>query len=674
MTFEVAGPCALRCIVPYALRGILVGPIPDVLLRFLKLPPGSSFERLDPIWIDIPRGRLDRRLLNLLAALVRPAIQSRRLDLTSLAFPDGVPPNVDLKLLPLSGRTRNCLSTESLITTEDLRGKSLGQLLAIPDLGVASLVDLLTAVDGARWAVDADAARARSLAARQQTELLADRSGLTRERRLEAIGGYARRCLLPGALRSAFRGSVAAGLVQTLKLAPGTSFESVARARVIVGERHADRRLLNWLVELLSPAFTAEWIDLSARAFPDGVASTIDLARLPVHTRTWNCLKREHLISGEDLERQSIRELLAIHSFGLQCVVDLLTAVEGAHEPTQTEGASPQTTELYELSALTLAPRLTCEARLLADLPWSKDVGIYDARLSLPLLTSVDPIGEARDALATGQLSFEHSLFTEPPRYDIELPRCPLRDITIRGLREAGLIKLSALACLTPRDLLASKYLGELSVSELLVLLDVFRCLTPTAQPIGHEASLSELCEAVVNHDFNCWFPKGLADRMARARLLGTRYVSMALEEELLELAASASRSHKKLAFRYLGWDGQGPRPLELLAAANRVTRETARQLVLGVKRRLSLASSWTPTLVKAVDLCRQWCPRPAEEIAVLLQQNGLAQGKFHPYGLVTAAKAVGLTHSLALKRVKGAEWLVTAKKARRPLQSQDET
>ncbi len=70
------------------------------------------------------------------------------------------------------------------------------------------------------------------------------------------------------------------------------------------------------------------------------------------------------------------------------------------------------------------------------------------------------------------------------------------------------------------------------------------------------------------------------------------------------------------------------------------------------MKRRLSLASSWTPALIKALDLCRQLCPRPAEEIAVLLRQNALARVKFHPYGLVTAAQAVGLTHSVALERV----------------------
>ena len=416
MSFDFVGPRALRCIVPHALRGVLVGVIPARLVQALTLPRNSSFESLDPIWVDVPRGSPDRQLLGELTALVDPAIRSRRLDVTARAFPERVPPNVELKRLPLSTRTRNCLNRESLASTEELRGKSLGRLLEIPAFGVRSLVDLLTAVEGASWAAHADAARTKGLAGRPPIELESQRRRITRERGKREIGGYARRCLVPDALESVFSGAVPPRLVRTLKLAPGTSFESVACGRVLIGDRNADRRLLNWLAELLSRTLTAGWLDLSAPAFPDGVASTIRVARLPIHVRTWNCLTRRRLVSGEALERQSLRELLAIPGFGVQCMVDLLTAVEGAHQSTQTAGAPPQATEQYELAALTLAPRLTREARLLADEPWSKHVGVYDARLARHLLTSDDPFSEVQDAYATGRLSQEHPLFNEPPR------------------------------------------------------------------------------------------------------------------------------------------------------------------------------------------------------------------------------------------------------------------
>jgi Bacterial RNA polymerase, alpha chain C terminal domain len=657
---NLAGPRALRCIVPHALRRVLVGAIPPRLARALNLPPNSSFESLDPVWVDVPRRGLDQHLLDQLTAIVNPAIRSRSFDPTGLAFPDGVPSNVDLKRLPLTTRTRNCLTKESLASTEELRNVSLGRLLEIHAFGVRCLVDLLTAVEGAAWAADTHAARGNDPAAGPPSELLARPRGIALERRPREILGYATRCLVPRALESVFRGALPAPLVQALKLAPGTSFESIALARVLVGERSADSRLLNWLSEIASPAITARWLDLWAPALPDGVAPTLEVARLPIRFRTWNCLTRQGLTSGEALAHQSLRELLAIRGFGVHCMVDLLTAIEGAHRSTDADGACLQTTELYDLTAAALAPRLTIEARLLADEPWSKDVGVYDTRLAPHLLTSDDLMGEVHDAFAAGRLSCEHPLFTEPPRYDIDLLRCPLSPHTTRALREAGLTTLSALRCLTPRDLLSRNRLGERSVSELRVLLDFFRCLAPAAQPVGGEPNLSELCEAVVNRTRDCWFPEPMADRIARVRGLGIRYVTLALEDELPELAASASLAHKRVAFEYLGWDGHGPRTLELAGAASGVSSERARQLVKRVKQRLLRASSWTPTLKKALNLCHQWCPRPAEEIGVLLQQNGLTRVNFHPYGLLTAAQSIGVTPSVALERAGGADWLIT--------------
>ena len=107
----------------------------------------------------------------------------------------------------------------------------------------------------------------------------------------------------------------------------------------------------------------------------------------------------------------SLRELLAIPGFGLRCLVDLLTAVEGAHRSTETEGARPPTTELHQPAPLGLAPRVTHESRLLAGEAWSQDVGVYDARLAAHLLTSDDPLGEVRDAVAAGRLSPERTPF-----------------------------------------------------------------------------------------------------------------------------------------------------------------------------------------------------------------------------------------------------------------------
>ena len=236
MSSGVAGPRAVRCMVPRALRGVLVGPISPRLVRALELPRNSSFESLDPVWVEVPRGDPDRQLLDRLTVLVARAIKSRGFDLTGLAFPQGVPANVHLNRLPLWTRTRNCLQNASLSSTDDLLKNSLGRLLEIPGFGVKSLVDLLTAVEGAGRAADTEGARIKGLPAGPPAELEAKSNGITLERGPRAIFGYGWRCLVPGALVSVFRGTVPGPLARALKLAPGTLFESVGRRRVPVGE------------------------------------------------------------------------------------------------------------------------------------------------------------------------------------------------------------------------------------------------------------------------------------------------------------------------------------------------------------------------------------------------------------------------------------------------------
>ena len=86
--------------------------------------------------------------------------------------------------------------------------------------------------------------------------------------------------------------------------------------------------------------------------------------------------------------------------------------------------------------------------------------------------------------------------------------------------------------------------------------------------------------QTVVNRARESWFPERLADRIARVRALGIRYLSVALEDELSELADSASLSRNSPMFQYLGWDGHGRRTLKMAATAGGVTKEHVRLLL----------------------------------------------------------------------------------------------
>jgi hypothetical protein len=374
-------------------------------------------------------------------------------------------------------------------------------------------------------------------------------------------------------------------------------------------------------------------------------------------------LEKEGLFSVDALQGRSLEELLAIPAFGVKCLVDLLTAVEAANAFDKEDAAcadpTAKTPEPFE--AGTLAPRLTREARLLGNEPWSKDVSLYDIRLGSFLLRDEEAFKEVQEALVTGRIALEQRLCTELPRWDIDLLRCPLQSRTRNCLREAGLTTLSALASRTLSDMTGLAGLGDQSLVDLLALLDICRFLTSASAPVDREPTLADFCDAIINRTRDSWFPERLADRIHRTRAKGILCRSLSLEEELRGLTASISPHSGDVVIEYLGWGGQGPRTLEAVGNAKGLTKERVRQKVSKLIARLSEVSAWTPILCRALEFCDRVCPQPAEEIATLLQQNELAAVPFHPHGLLTSSEALGLTHPFSLRCFEGVDWLFRA-------------
>jgi hypothetical protein len=252
------------------------------------------------------------------------------------------------------------------------------------------------------------------------------------------------------------------------------------------------------------------------------------------------------------------------------------------------------------------------------------------------------------------------TLFTWPPRgWDMNLLRFPLRTVTRIRLRKEGITSFAAVTSLTVEEMLQVRGIGSVILEDLLTLLDVCRHLIGTTSSFESEPTLDQYCRAVVARRQDNWFPDRLADRMNRARALGIGCLSLPIEDELYSLAATVKDSHAGITTRYLGWDGQGRRSLDILAAAKGVTRERVRQIVSTLTHRLSELSAWTPTLGHALELCEQVCPLPVDRLAALLHEKGLARAPFHPHGLLTAAEVLGRSHRLSLLRSGQTEWLV---------------
>jgi len=500
---------------------------------------------------------------------------------------------------------------------------------------------------------------------------------------------------------------VPAPLALDLNLPPGTSFETLAPADVEVADCKQDRRLVGHLTTLAGPLLESR-LDLRAPAFPQGLTSTINLAEFPVHTWTRNRLEQQGLFSVDALARLSLGELFAVHGFGVTCLVDLLTALEaetgaarrdavtaaaevsvdalerrslaellaipgfGAnglvdlHTAVEVDRAATlgdaltagPFAERPEMEAATLSPRLTREARLLGSEPWSNDVSAYDIRFGQGLLKDEEAKRVVREALVTGRIGRDQRLCAEPPRWDVDLLLCPLEPRTRRLLLEAGLTTLSALAPLTIHALLGSAGFGVHSLADLVATLDLCPILSSACEPIDGEPTLADSCRAVVDRTRDPRFPERLADRIDQTRAKGIRCLTLPLEEELSDLAASTRGFHPDVVIECLGWDGGGRRSGARVARAHGWTRERVRQHLSRMTDRLADAPPWAPTLRRALGFCERARPLPVKAIAIQLQQNGLAKGPFHPAGLITAAEVFGLTHSLSIRRYRGANWL----------------
>jgi hypothetical protein len=93
---------------------------------------------------------------------------------------------------------------------------------------------------------------------------------------------------------------------------------------------------------MVKPAIASGQLKLSALAFPQGVRLTVDARRLPLLAGTRHCLARQGLLSEDALAWSTLHRLMAIRTFRLRSLVDVLTAVEAANSPDPDQIGPPQ--------------------------------------------------------------------------------------------------------------------------------------------------------------------------------------------------------------------------------------------------------------------------------------------------------------------------------------------
>ncbi len=136
-------------LLPGSLRDAWAGEaLPQWIAAELKLPAGSTAAALGPsVWASNDVKALTGRQRNFLLNLV----QARRSEIQAIkVFAQPVPYWLDLKDLPFSTRTRNCLVNGNLLgERERLSGLTFGDLFKIWSMGVVSVLEFVCVVEAA---------------------------------------------------------------------------------------------------------------------------------------------------------------------------------------------------------------------------------------------------------------------------------------------------------------------------------------------------------------------------------------------------------------------------------------------------------------------------------------------------------------------------------------------
>ena len=123
-------------------------PLPNWIAAELKLPAGSTLAELGKsVWATTCAEAITDRQRNFLLNLV----QTRRSEIQAIrVFAQPVPYWLDLKDLPFSTRTRNCLINGNLLSErERLSGLTFGNLFQIRSMGAVSILEFACMVEAA---------------------------------------------------------------------------------------------------------------------------------------------------------------------------------------------------------------------------------------------------------------------------------------------------------------------------------------------------------------------------------------------------------------------------------------------------------------------------------------------------------------------------------------------
>jgi len=438
-----------------------------------------------------------------------------------------------------------------------------------------------------------------------------------------------------------------------------------------------------------------------------------DLEELALSQRTYNCLQRECGSGAQKLAGLTIADVLALPSFGITSLVDLLVSLEStyAHNaPDQREAARIYVTRLinaYPLLNRKLQTSLEYHLAQYDDFSvkavWAQRArAAFDAKIDatqaqqLPLWPSPqpslfesetpEPIVETEteipdhDARVAGVLNALedefHAMSAAAHRFaamlhqgfdqekaTAELARIHQAIQSFYGV-ESELKQLGS-------GLGEGEVLSPLPDIELLEFVDEIRAMAGAAEICADDPRLGSLIvfeEATLCEFFDTLAQRklGVAAREETLRRLRELKIhiqtlsDMTVEEEVFDLIeavrgqAPTERNGEVEARRY-GWDGQGGATLQSLADEFNVSRERIRQICYHVENGFTTLrdlNPFVPALARALEFLAENAPARPAQLESELREAGLLRGPLSIKRLLRIAEKLGIQAPVFLEEM----------------------
>jgi hypothetical protein len=161
--------------------------------------------------------------------------------------------------------------------------------------------------------------------------------------------------------------------------------------------------------------------------------------------------------------------------------------------------------------------------------------------------------------------------------------------------------------------------------------------------PLSTTASLHGVAHRLVGRARDYLPPEKIISTIKRLRYKIARIRKLPLERELKEITeAFAKGRNVEIILGLLGWDGTGPKTLQLVGDQFQITRERIRQISDKCIVQIEETHPFSPCLKRAIVHISKRVPAAADELEEELNKLGITKSLFRLDGVVEASRILG--------------------------------